>query len=162
MLMLLNEVVRRTRQHHAIEHATIHLLNERYPSRRISGLSDVVGFTIMGNVHPEEVRQAVGNALLRLQAGDTHLAIHPNYGTNLAASGILVTLIGMVFGRLRGSVWNRFSLALPLVLFTLIQSRPLGFYLQQYTTLANVADRWVVDVQQITIFNQPAVRVIFE
>ncbi|MCB0139493.1 MAG: hypothetical protein KDE50_06240, partial [Caldilineaceae bacterium] len=98
--MLLNEVVRRTRQHHAIEHATIHLLNERYPSRRISGLSDVVGFTIMGNVHPEEVRQAVGNALLRLQAGDTHLAIHPNCGTNLAASGILVTLIGMVFGRL--------------------------------------------------------------
>ncbi|MCB0093258.1 MAG: hypothetical protein KDE54_35460, partial [Caldilineaceae bacterium] len=89
-------------------------------------------------------------------------AIHPNCGTNLAASGILVTLIGMVFGRLRGSVWNRFSLALPLVLFTLIQSRPLGFYLQQYTTLANVADRWVVDVQQITIFNQPAVRVIFE
>lgn len=162
MITILHEVVRRTRQHHAIEHATIHLLNERYPNRRISGLSDVMGFTIMGNVHAEEVRQAVGNALLRLQAGDVHLAIHPNCGTNLAAAGVLATLIGMIFGSLRGSFWNRFSLALPLVLLTLVQSRPLGTYLQQYTTLAQVADRWVVDVQALTLFGQPAVRVIFE
>ena len=162
MITIINQVVQRTRQHHAIEHATIHLLNERYANRRYSGLSDVMGFTIVGAIHEEELRQTVGNALLRLQAGETHLAIHPNCGTNLATAGVLVTLIGMLFGGARGSFWNRFSVALPLVLIALIQSRPLGFYFQQYTTLAQVADRWVVDVQPISLFGRPAHRVIFE
>lgn len=162
MITILNQIVRRTRQHHAIEHATIHLLNERYANRRYSGLSDVMGFTIMGPVYEEELRQAVGNAMLRLQAGEAHLAIHPNCGTNLATAGVLATLIGMFFGSLRGSFMNRFGMALMLVLIALIQSRPLGYHLQKYTTLAHVADRWVVDVQPMTIFGQSAHRVTFE
>src|SRR4051812_5842427 len=83
----------RTRQHHAIEHATIHMLAERFPRQPFSGISDPLGFTLYGNVSEESARRAVGDALLRLQAGQSELAIHPNCGTNLATTGLLVTLI---------------------------------------------------------------------
>ncbi|MEZ4708071.1 MAG: hypothetical protein R3A44_12740 [Caldilineaceae bacterium] len=53
-MITIHEVVRRCwQQHHAIEHATIHLLNERYPNRRVGGWRRD-GLYRMGNVHAEE------------------------------------------------------------------------------------------------------------
>ena len=170
MIKLLNEVVRRTRQHHAIEHATIHLLSQRsgradnHSSKRgpYSGISDPLGFTIYGASSTEEVRRAVGDALLRLQAGENQLALHPNCGTNLVTTGILVTLMALITGRGKGSLWQRTSVALPFVLATLLFSKPLGLRLQAYTTLAEVGDRWVVAVQEVQIGTVRAFRVDFE
>ena len=166
MIDLLNEVVRRTRQHHAIEHATIHLLSQRSgqggKGGRHSGISDPLGFTIYSASSEEEVRQAVGNALMRLQAGESQLALHPNCGTNLVTTGILVTLVALIAGRGKGSVWQRLPFVLPFVLGTLIASKPLGMRLQEYTTLADVGDRWVIDVYEIQIGAARAVRVDFE
>ena len=166
MLTLLNDIVRRTRQHHAIEHATIHILASKTQGRSLSGLSDPLGFTIYGEADSEEVRQAVGNALLRLQAGESQLAIHPNCGTSLVTTALLTTFAATVasvgsVGR-RRSLLEKISLSLPLVLAGLIFSRPLGLHLQSYTTLADVADRWVVDVSEVTIGRVNATRVIFE
>jgi len=95
MLNSLSGVVRRTRQHHAVEHATLHLLAARLPNRRFGGYSDPLGFTIVGEATTEELQHAVGDALLRLQAGERGLAIHPNCGTNLLAAGATVTAASM-------------------------------------------------------------------
>ncbi|MEM7131389.1 MAG: DUF6391 domain-containing protein [Chloroflexota bacterium] len=163
MLTLLNEIVRRTRQHHAIEHATIHLLSSRNKSVRLSGLSDPTGFVIYGGVEEEEVRQAVGDALLRLQAGEKTLAIHPNCGTNLVTTALLTTFAALLAtsGK-RRTVADKFGLALPMMLVAIVVSKPLGLYFQEYTTLADVSDRWVVDVSSQKVGRVVATRVTFE
>ncbi|MCX6045308.1 MAG: DUF6391 domain-containing protein [Chloroflexi bacterium] len=162
MNTILTDIVRRTRQHHAIEHATIHMLAERFPRQPFSGISDPLGFTLYGNVTEESVRRAVGDALLRLQAGQSELAIHPNCGTNLATTGLLVTLVALLTNRSKRSLFEKFTTTLMLVLPTLILARPLGTYLQGYTTLADTGDRWVAEVRPVTMGHVKAHRVLFE
>jgi hypothetical protein len=163
MIALLTDLIRRTRQHHAIEHATIHLLTARYPERRYSGVSDPFGFTIYGEVVDEhDLRRVVGDALLRLQGGERRLAIHPNCGTNLATTGVVVTLTALITGGGRRSWVERFTTALLFVMPALLLSRPLGYRLQQYTTLADVADRWVAEIRPVNFAGPNAYRVLFE
>ncbi len=162
MFALVTDLVRRTRQHHAIEHATIHVLSERYPQRRFSGYSDPFGFTLYGEVDEYGLQRAVGDALLRLQAGESSLAIHPNCGTNLATSGALATLAALITGGGRRGFWDRFATSLVFVIPALIIARPLGYRLQRYTTLADVADRWLAEIQPVRSGQRSIFRVLFE
>lgn len=148
MLNLLTGLVRRTRQHHAIEHAALQVLAPRVPSRRLVGLSDPYGFTVFGNVQQAQVQRAVSDAMLRLQAGERQLAIHPRCGTNLAVAGLMVALATSLarVGKKRSPA----DVLMRSVLFAipaLVASEPLGLNLQQYTTLADVGDRWLMGVK---------------
>jgi hypothetical protein len=156
------DTVRRVRQHHAIEHATIHLLAARYPHGRFAGLSDPWGFTLYADVPQQEVQRAVGDALLHLQAGEQELAIHPNCGTNLTTSIVLVTLSTLLATTRQRSHLDRLTILLTLVTGTLLLAQPLGFQLQRYTTLADVSNRWLIAVQPITRGRQQAYRVILD
>jgi len=162
MLNVLADVVRRTRQHHAIEHATIHMLSARWPERRFSGYSDPLGFTLYGEATEEEVRRAVGDALLRLQAGERQLAIHPNCGTNLLTAGIAAVIAGRVGSTVVNGRLERFTASLALVLIALGASRPLGLRFQEYTTLAEVDDRWLAAIRPLRIGSKPVYRVLFD
>lgn len=162
MFTTLTDLVRRTRQHHAIEHATIHLLTERVPQQRFSGYSDPAGFTLYGATPEAVVRQAVADALVRLQAGESSLALHPNCGTNLAVTALLVTLATLIGGSGRRPWLDRFVTALLCVLPALVLARPLGYRAQGYTTLADVADRWVSEIRPVQIAGKQAYRVLFE
>lgn len=162
MLNVLADVVRRTRQHHAIEHAAIHMLSARWPDRRFSGYSDPLGFTLYGEATEEEVRRAVGEALMRLQAGERQLAIHPNCGTNLLAAGVAAVIAAKAGSALVHGRLERFTASLALVLVALAASQPLGFRLQEYTTLADMGDRWVADVRPLRIGSRPVYRVLFD
>lgn len=162
MNTLLADIIHRTRQHHAIEHATIHMLSERLPHTQMAGLSDPLGFTIFGDMDEYTLRRAVGDALLRLQAGESQLALHPNCGTMIATTGVLVTLVAMITSRGKRSFIERFSNALLFVVATLIFSRPLGLRLQSYTTTAEVSDRWLASIAPVSIGNVKAHRVLFE
>ncbi|MCB9158527.1 MAG: hypothetical protein H6644_01505 [Caldilineaceae bacterium] len=159
---LFDDIIRRTRQHHAIEHATIHLLSARLPGQRFSGLSDPAGFTIYGDVDEVVLRRAVGDALLRLQAGEARLAIHPNCGTNLAVTALLTTASAFVAAGASRRVVDRIPLTFMLALPALVLSRPLGLRVQQYTTLADVGDRWVADVFPVGGGAFHAHRVVFD
>lgn len=162
MFTTLTDLVRRTRQHHAIEHATIHLLTQQLPQQHFSGHSDPLGFTLLGEASAEVVRRAVGDALVRLQAGESNLALHPNCGTNLAVTGTLVTLAALVGGSGKRPWLDRFTTALLCVLPMLILARPLGYRLQHYTTLADVADRWVREIRPVQVAGRSAYRILFE
>jgi len=162
MLNVLADVVRRTRQHNAIEHATIHMLSARWPERRFSGYSDPLGFTLYGEATEEEVRRAVGDALLRLQAGERQLAIHPNCGTNLLTAGIAAVIAGRVGSTVVNGRLERFTASLALVLIALGASRPLGLRFQEYTTLAEVDDRWLAAIRPLRIGSKPVYRVLFD
>lgn len=163
MNKLLIDIIHRTRQHHAIEHATIHMLSQRLPHTQIAGLSDPLGFTIFGDVDEHNLRRAVGDALLRLQAGESQFAIHPNCGTMIATSAILVTLVALITGGGKRPFIERFSNALLFVVAALIASRPLGLRLQGYTTTAEVSDRWLACIAPLSIGGTiKAHRVLFE
>jgi hypothetical protein len=151
LLMLLKDGVQRTRQHHAIEHATLHLLAERYPQRSFAGYSDPVGFFIVGKVDSFALRRAVGDAMLRLQAGERHLAIHANCGTVLASTTLL-TAFAAIFGAAgQRQMLGRLTSMMMWIMGALVVSKPLGLRLQQYTTLADIADRWLVEVRPVAL-----------
>jgi len=162
MITILQDIVRRTRQHHAIEHATIHVLGERLPRQPFSGFSDPLGFTIYGEVTEDRLRRSVGDALLRLQAGESELAIHPNCGTNLAVTGILVAFLALLAGSGKRHPLEKFVSILLLILPGLLLGRALGARLQKYTTLAAVGDRWVAEIRPVTVGKVQAYRVLFE
>lgn len=161
MQTLIADLIRSTRQHHAIEHATLHLLAARRPGESFSGISDPWGFTILGEVDEPTLRKAVGDALLHLHAGERHLAIHPNCGGNLAVAGLIVTLVALLAGGGRRPFWDRYPTALIFVLPALVLARSLGYHVQRYTTLADVADRWVAAIEPVELFGAQAHRVSF-
>jgi hypothetical protein len=162
LLTLLRDGIRRTRQHHAIEHATLHLLAERFPQRSFAGYSDPLGFIVYGQVDSYGLRRAVADAMLRLQAGESHLAIHPNCGTMLASTAFLVAIAALIGGAGQRTIIGRFTGMLMWVVGALLVSKPLGLRLQRYTTLADIGDRWLVEVRPLSTGKIPVQRVIFE
>jgi len=85
-------VLLHTRRNHALEHATLHLLAEKFPHVQMGGYSIASGFFIMGDLPQDAVRDAASNALARLRSGEKDLAIHPGCGTNFAISLLAVSL----------------------------------------------------------------------
>ncbi len=165
MLETLAGVAWRTRQHHGIEHATLHLLAARIPGLRMAGLSDPMGFTLIGEADQGKVQRAVSDALLRLQAGDSNLAIHPNCGANFATSGVLATLAALAArggGWGRGNPLDQFGRTLLLVLAALAVALPLGPRLQGYVTTGDVAGRWLVGVRTFRLGPLAVHRVVLE
>lgn len=163
MLATLQALVRRIRQHHAIEHATLTLLAERFPGRRMVGYSDPIGVTLWTDLPAAAVQRALSDAMLRLQAGEAQLAIHPNCGTNLLATGALVSLASLFVSLdSRKDMLSRFLRTLTLVLPALIVGPMIGLQLQQYTTLAAVNDRWVKEIHPFEIGPVRGFRIVFE
>jgi hypothetical protein len=145
--LLDTRLVRRTRRNHALEHATIHMLNrQRY---RLSGRSWDSGFVIYGEVPTEKVEAALQEALGRMRQGEAKWAIHPNCGTNLVTTGILTTLVAAFgfTGTDRRSAWERFPLVAAVMTGALLFSQPLGLDIQRHiTTDGDLGDLDVVSV----------------
>src|SRR5512141_1324773 len=91
-----------TRRNHALEHATIHILSERFPGRPMAGHSNPTGFFLIGDLPSEQVREAVSEALTRLKNGESHLAIHEGCGTNYVVTGGLAAIFAFL-----GMSWTR-------------------------------------------------------
>ena len=151
-------LISRVRRNHALEHATIQVLNEHHHGLKLVGRSSLWGFYIYGHVSTEEVLAAAQEGLRRLQAGQRQMAIHPNCGTNLAVAGVLAGLgaflalggckrnqVFPVSKAAKPGFWLDRLARLPLV-FTaatlgIILARPLGPAVQAYvTTQADVGD----------------------
>jgi hypothetical protein len=149
--LLNSPTISRIRRNHALEHATLHILAQRYPGKRMAGHSNPGGFWILGDIPAEEIRSAVETALDRLQAGEKHLALHPNCGTNIAvagiAAGLSASLAMLGSGNRKRDKLERLPLALTLATFGLIAAQPLGAALQaRVTTCADPGDLKLVDV----------------
>ncbi len=126
----------RIRRHHGIEHATLQVLAEQNPRRSLAGYSDAQGFWVVGDVPTEELEAAVAQAIARMKAGETGLAIHPHCGTNYVASGMaaggLAWLAMLPSGGRRR--FDRLPIVVALATFGLILSQPLGPWLQAKVT----------------------------
>jgi hypothetical protein len=93
------------RQVHALEHATVWVLDElnqpmgassASSNALVGGMSTEQGFYLYGPVKPSDLRTAVHIALQRLTKGDWDLAVHPRCGTNLSVAMVLT--VGLAMG----------------------------------------------------------------
>ncbi len=138
-------IVSIVRRNHGIEHATVSLLTARRADRRIVARSDTRGFIIFGDIETDELELAVEEALRRLQAGDAHLAVHPNCGTNFVTSGLLAGLAAWAVTALsaasdrpsedrKRSAWEALPSAFTAATLALFAAQPLGRTLQEFVT----------------------------
>jgi len=143
-------IVSRLRRNHGLEHATLTLLSQRFPGRRLAGYSTPGGFFLLGDVPSEHVREVVMQALARMTGGEGHLAVHPNCGTNLLASGFTAGLLGwlgMLGARDRRDRVGRLPLVIMLVMLGFVASQPLGPKIQQHiTTSGDPLGMSIVDI----------------
>ena len=140
-----------TRRNHALEHATLHVLADKYPTKPMAGHSNPTGFFILGGLPTEDVQAAVQQALARLRAGERELAIHAGCGTNFATSALVAgTFAWFVLrgGKSTLGKLMRLPLAVVFALVGSVVSQPLGPVIQQrITTDADMGDLQVIDVR---------------
>lgn len=136
------------RRNHALEHATIVVMMEREPGRKLNGFSTDDGFFVQGVRSLDEVDSAAREALRRLRAGERRLAIHRNCGTTIVAVNLLTALfflgalgIGLYLG------WNLYLLVLGSIVLAFALRVPLSLLLQRFVTtdadLTNAEVGWV-------------------
>jgi len=138
------------RRNHALEHATIHVLSQKQNPISVVGRSTLNGYYLYGNLETDGVTEAAYEALARLRAGEHHLAIHPNCGTNLVTAG---SLAGLATFAVVGSSKKRRLDLLPNALLAataaLILAQPLGPQLQaRVTTMADLGDLAIKGVRR--------------
>lgn len=146
--MKLDDVLfgRRVRQNHALEHATITILSEMIPNLSINARSYSDGFIIFRDLDLGVLRRAVDEALRRLQAGESQLAIHPNCGTNLAV-GISLMTIGTLLGMVSSSTRTRVASAAASSVAGWAAARPIGEFVQKhFTTLPDLKGVRVTEI----------------
>lgn len=157
-------IISRVRRNHALEHATLQILATKNTRLSAAGYSDPNGFHILGNVSTDQLRNAVNEALRRLQAGEEHLAIHPNCGTNFAATGIIagsLAWLAMVgSGASFRSKLDRWPAVVMLVTLGTIFSQPLGPFLQEHiTTDGDVGELEVTEITRLERQGTPVHRI---
>jgi hypothetical protein len=146
--------IKRTRRNHALEHATIHVLSGRQRGLAIAGRSTASGFYLYGQVATEDVARAVNEALGRLRAGESQLAIHPNCGTNLVTSVMMSGLAAftvMGVNRRDRSALERLPTLLLTTAAALIAAQPIGAAAQEHiTTLADLGNLRVTGIRPVS------------
>jgi len=136
------------RRNHALEHATIVVMMEREPGRKLNGFSSDDGFFVQGVRSMEEVDSAAREALRRLRRGQKRLAIHRNCGTTIVAANLLMAVlflaslgVGIYMG------WPLYLMVVGSVIAALLLRVPLSLLLQRFVTtdadLSNAEVGWV-------------------
>jgi hypothetical protein len=150
---------RRVRQNHALEHATITILSGMIPDLSINARSFSEGFIIFRDLDLSLLRRAVDEALRRLQAGEAHLAIHPNCGTNLAV-GITLMTVGTMLGMASSNTRTRVTTAAASSVAGWAAARPVGELVQKhFTTLPDLKGVRVTEIFRRNILGMTVIEV---
>jgi len=135
-MMLKLPLILETRRNHALEHATLHILAHKY-NTSMAGHSNPTGFYLLGDVQLEDIADAATQAMARLKAGESGLAVHPGCGTNLVVTALLPAAFAWApIQGARSTRWRLLLIPLALVfaVFGYMLSKPLGPWLQKYIT----------------------------
>jgi hypothetical protein len=113
----------------------MHVLSRRYPHVSLAGRATHSGFIILGDLPTEAVAGAAQEALRRLQAGQSELAIHPRCGTNFVAAGVLAGLSSLVATwRQPRRLLDRLPRVIVAATAAVLMAQPLGLWLQERVT----------------------------
>lgn len=131
-------IIDTTRKNHALEHATMTILAERYKGVRMMGHSSPGGFILMADLPTEIVTEAVLEAKRRLENGEPNLAVHPNCGTNLAVPSLAgsvaaFSVLGLLSVKGRNAWWH-YLIATLFAVPAFMLAKPYGPKLQKNFT----------------------------
>jgi len=148
---MLRRVMNAVRRNHALEHATISLILNRLDQHtRVLGRAAPDGFYIYGDIPTERLREFACEGLARLQRGESHLAVSPLCGTNLAVAGLLAGLASYLASTSRNSRLESLPSALMAATLAVLASQPLGRMVQKhFTTLAELDGVRIVSVEPL-------------
>ena len=126
------------------------ILARKYDDKNLAGHSNPTGFFLFGDMTTDDIRGAIDEAMTRLRAGESGLAIHPGCGTNLATSMLLpATFAWVPFQGTRSMRWRLLLIpvALTFAVFGYFLSKPLGPWLQRnITTEANLGNLQLMEI----------------
>ncbi len=154
---------KRVRQNHALEHATVNVIEEKFGKTNLSGYAVKDGFKLLGpaDIPPELIFQAAQRGLERMKSGEKNLAIHPRCGSSLLITNFLVsivvllTFIGMRF-------FNIFYIILALVAIN-VMAATLGKITQKYiTTSTDLRDIVITQLEINTPRGNPFLQMAFK
>ena len=153
-------LIERIRQNHAIEHATIAVLARKHDQfGRLGGNATQDGFFVYGPTTADRIEDAAQEAVERLRAGESDLAISPFCGTNFLLGGATTALVtGIILGR-RNRI-GRLPQAMGLSALALIGSFRAGAYVQRrWTTKADIGALEIKSVSRLGGAGRPLHRV---
>jgi len=141
---------KRLKLNHALEHATLNILQEKNEKpKNISGGSNRDGFIINGAGDIEAVRAAAAEAIKRIGQGETDLIIHRGCGSTKLALGLIASLLtlGAAIIYLRFLLLTRLGLfVIPAcVLIGVLVGYLLNSVAQRYLTTSRHADDVIID-----------------
>ncbi len=149
------------RTNHALEHATINTIEERFGPQNLAGLAREDGFLIRGAADPELVEAFARLGLERLRRGESSLAIHERCGTSIASANVISSIVFLILLFQTGFVtlWS----VLVAMLIANLTGPLLGRWVQRFlTTSAQVDNVEIVGVeyqyQQMNFFGVAHVR----
>ncbi len=155
-------LIAQTRRNHGLEHATVHVLSSYQPAASIVGRSTPNCFYIYGNLSAAQIESAAHEALRRLRAGETQLAVHPGCGTNLVTYGTMAGAAAFAaasLGRRRSRV-EALSSAMAAATLALLFAQPLGPLMQEHvTTSADMRTMEILGVYRTNSAGVPVHRV---
>lgn len=131
----------RARQNHALEHGTIHFLNQRYErTRRLGGSAGPEGFRLIGAKHAEDITEAFDQLISLPFEEMRKVVVQQKCGSRIiVAQGLgiflllVTTLVFWIFQP--GPIVVVLVLLLQLLLFLTLR-RPLGNWLQRASLLS--------------------------
>jgi hypothetical protein len=131
---MLAGMIAAVRRNHALEHATVSILLGRLGQHtRLVGRASLDGFYIYGNVPADKISECAAEGLARLKRGESHLAVSPLCGTNLAVAGVLAGLASLLaVGNRRR--FERLPNVLAAAVLAVVGAQPLGRLVQKHVT----------------------------
>lgn len=138
---MLAGMIAAVRRNHALEHATVSILLGRVGQHtRLVGRASLDGFYIYGNVPADKISECAAEGLARLKRGESHLAVSPLCGTNLAVAGILAGLASLLaVGNRRR--FERLPNVLAAAVLAVVGAQPLGRLVQKHVTTSTNLER---------------------
>ena len=146
---MIKRIINAIRRNHALEHATIAVLLTRQGHHtRVLGRAAPDGFYVYGDIPTERLREFADEGLARLQRGESHLAVSPLCGTNLAVAGILAGVASYLALASRNNRLEGLPNAVMAAMVAVLAAQPLGRLVQKhFTTSAELAGVRIVSVQ---------------
>ncbi len=123
---------RRLRMNHALEHATINVLQSRYGAAGLAGYARENGFLISGWHDPRSLEIAAREALMRLSLGERHLAVHNKCGTSRAVGNFFFAVLFLTVLLVGGHLDLLTIMAAGVALFVI--SPVVGMFIQRTLT----------------------------
>ena len=130
---------KRLRQNHALEHATIAILQQHDPRVRVIARSTSRGFRLYGTAQADAVRTAVDEAMRRLRQGESELAITQRCGTTVAV-GVLLGTLGLWLSEFMRSPRQKLALGIATSVAIAVSSQPVGLLAQKHITTQSDLD----------------------